>query len=124
MSLGLGAAVRIHAMSNGAGFPVRAKGLAALSRGEGNSSPAALSSKLTLGFNTKTLLCFLFKQKKEIMLTGREQRNQTQKLRKIKEENEENAITTGIRGFAECFLSGTRQRRLCRMPHSTKSCSR
>jgi hypothetical protein len=27
-------------------------------------------------------------------------------------------------GFAECFLSGTRQRRLCRVPHSATSCAR
>jgi hypothetical protein len=27
-------------------------------------------------------------------------------------------------GFAECLLSGTRQRRLCRAPHSAKSCAR
>jgi hypothetical protein len=27
------------------------------------------------------------------------------------------------RRFAECFLSGTRQRRLCREPHSAKSCA-
>jgi hypothetical protein len=27
-------------------------------------------------------------------------------------------------GFAECFLSGTRQSRLCRAPHSAKSCAR
>jgi hypothetical protein len=33
-------------------------------------------------------------------------------------------ITTGIRLFAECFLSGTRQRSLCRVPHLAKSCSR
>jgi hypothetical protein len=32
--------------------------------------------------------------------------------------------TTGIAGFAECFLSGTRQRRLCRVPHSVKLGSR
>jgi hypothetical protein len=29
-------------------------------------------------------------------------------------------LTTGIRAFAECFLLGTRQRRLCRAPHSAK----
>jgi hypothetical protein len=28
------------------------------------------------------------------------------------------STTTGIRGFAECLLSGTRQRKLCRVPHS------
>jgi hypothetical protein len=33
-------------------------------------------------------------------------------------------ITTGIRGFAECLLSGTRQKRLCREPHSKKFGSR
>jgi hypothetical protein len=27
-------------------------------------------------------------------------------------------------GFAECFLSGTRQSRLCRVPHSATSCAR
>jgi hypothetical protein len=31
--------------------------------------------------------------------------------------------TTGIRRFAECFLSGTQQKRLCRAPHSAKSYS-
>jgi hypothetical protein len=33
-------------------------------------------------------------------------------------------LTTGIRGFVECLLSGTRQKRLCREPHSVKLGSR
>jgi hypothetical protein len=36
----------------------------------------------------------------------------------------ESGSLPSARRFAECFLSGTRQISLCRVPHSAKSCSR
>jgi hypothetical protein len=36
----------------------------------------------------------------------------------------ESGSLPSVRRFAEWFLSGTRQRRICRVPHSAKSCSR
>jgi hypothetical protein len=36
----------------------------------------------------------------------------------------ESGLLPSARRFAECFLSGTRQKNICRVSHSAKSCSR
>jgi hypothetical protein len=73
--------------------------------------------------------------REELMLTGRGDnvddvlaRRVPDSLAKARHERQEPLPQSGplpsAGGFAECFLSGTRQRSLYRAPHSAKSCAR